>query len=169
MRQAGALGRQVRSARTQVQQLEQAVAREAMLREQYQQVSQAVVGIQEALPAEEQLPLVIERLSHLARQTQVRIHTIFPQRPTNGHRAREREKAPSGPSTYQDFRIEIDAAAGYHQLGVFLSQIESETQPIRLASLRILTDPKDPRRHRVHLVIRCYFAASGVPAVGASS
>ena len=160
---AGAdLGRQVRSAREQLSVLEDAVAKEAGLREQQQHVSQVVESLRAQLPTEEEVPAVIEHLSDLASQTGVKIQAIFPQRSVDTlapNRARGQEnKTGSEPLVYTAIPIQIDALAGYHQLGAFLSLVETSDRPMEVITLRIAANQKEAKRHTIKMLLRLYFA-----------
>ena len=171
-RQAAEFGRQVRSAREQVRTLETATAHVDALREQVHQVTETVTSLKAALPSEEELPEVIALLSDLARQARVKIETVFPRRPEGApESARSKSKKAAAPApSYKDMLIEIDAAAGYHAIGTFLSLVESGPKPIHVSSLRIAADPRDPEHHRIKLLLRSYFGAGPAgPGSGASS
>ena len=160
MREAMSRGREVRSAREQLKVLEAATANEAALREQYREVSQTVESLRRLLSSEEELPAVIERVSGLATETGVRIQAIFPQRPVETAGAgtpSQQGAAASASLVYKEIPIQVDALTGYHQLGAFLSQVESGEKPTRVSNLRIAGNQKDLRRHSVKLVLRSYF------------
>ena len=156
---------QIASSKQRVQMLEMATANEAALRQQHRQVESAVLALKRTLPAEQQLPAVIERLSDLASQAGVKIQTIFPQRSGDeaAPAAPPKTPAPAGPVVYKDVLIEIDAVAGFHQLGTFLGLIESGDDPMQVASLKIQTDPRGVKRPQIKLVIKTYFAAESMP------
>lgn len=160
------LGEQVSTARQRVGILERSTSNEAALREQYRQLEETVKFSRTRLPGEEELPAVIELLSDLAGRSQVKIQTIFPQRSLMP------DPAAATAAVYKDVLIQIDALAGYHQLGTFLGLVEAHAKPMRVASLRIATNPKEPKRQFVKLLIRAYFsgttdqAAEGRPGAG---
>ena len=150
----------IRSARTLLQNTEQAIAHEPQLRTQLEQLTLDMKALHEAMPAEETLPAVIERLSEMANQAGVKIQTVFPQRTISD--SRESSSAPHAATSnlYKEIPIQIDALSGYHQLGVFLSSIERYTQPMRLKNLRITSNAKESKRHNVKMVVVAYFATS---------
>ena len=164
MQEAAELSRQVRSAKEELKTLEMATANEAALREQHRQVQETVASLRKMLPAEEELPAVIEHLSDLANQSQLKIQTIFPQR--SAEETSGPAGGPSPPSVYKDVLIQIDALGGYHQLGMFLSLVESGEKPMELSTLKISGDPKESKRHRIKLLVRSYFATGGSVAAG---
>lgn len=155
------VGQDARTASITLQHVEQTLAQEPQLRNEFRALSETTATLRASLPSEEELPSSIELLSDLANQTGVKIQTIFPQR------SLDRSVAPNlAPAStlgqaglYKEIPIQIDALAGFHQLGSFLSRVESGSQSIQLSSLRISGNPKEPRRHHVRLVLLVYFAA----------
>ena len=168
MREGRRLGEQVRAARDQVRALELSTMNEAALREQHRQVQETVASLRSLLPAETELPRVIELLSDLAGRSQVKIQTIFPQRPAEEPGAPKAPSAQAGsvPAVHKDVLIQVDALAGYHQLGTFLSLVELEDKPMQVASLLIEPDLRESKRFRIKLVIQSYFATSDAVAIG---
>ncbi len=166
-REMASLGQRVRDARQQVRALEAVVVNEPALRAQYAQWDEKVTVLRSLLPPRDEESVVLERLSNLARQTQVKIQAIFPQRSKDEQAGSTKPAATSQessstvePAVYEDVLIQIDASAGYHQLGTFLSLVESEGRPMRVSSLRIVANPKEFKRHNVKLLIRAYFSTS---------
>ena len=161
--EAGNLGQQVQTARQRLATLGAIVANEGSLRTQYTQWNEKVKSLRVFLPAQEELPAVIERLSALANQTQVKIETIFPQRSlgdqkkTNVNPGKGKPSQPS-PSAYEEVLIQVEALAGYHQLGAFLSAVESGDKLVRVSSLRMVGNPREPKHHHIKLLLRAYFA-----------
>ena len=163
------LGRDVKEARTELASLKQATANESGLREQHQQVQEVVSSLRGLLPAEEELPSVIEFLSDLARQTQVKIQTVFPQRPLGDLemlKGRDATQKPDAPDVYKEIPVQIDAQGSFHQLGTFLSLVESSDKPMDVSSLRISSNPKDARWHTINMTILTYFVKDEGAAVG---
>jgi len=157
-REMASLGQRVRSARQQVRALEAVVVNEPALRAQYAQWDEKVSVLRSLLPPRDEESVILERLSNLARQTQVKIQAIFPQRSKDEQAGKPSSNAE--PAVYEDVLIQIDASAGYHQLGAFLGLVESEGSPMRVSSLRIVANPKEFKRHNVKLLIRAYFSTS---------
>ena len=129
MNEAATLDETVRLAKDRLRALEAVTANETAIRDQHRQVSDTVKSLRSLLPAEEELPSIIELLSDLASQAQVKIQTIFPQRPVVSAKEPSQDLATTGasaePLVYKDVMIQIDAVGGYHQLGTLLNFIES--------------------------------------------
>ena len=153
-----------RVAKGQLREIEQAFTQEPQLRRQRLQLEQQVARLRAAIPTEEELPAVIERLMELAGQTGVKLQLIVPQRPlTNAAQTTGR----SGVPPYTEIPIQLDALAGFHQLGAFLSRVEQGEHPMQLRSLRISKNPKLLRRQVVKMTLATYLLSSplsGKPA-----
>jgi Tfp pilus assembly protein PilO len=161
-KQVSQLRDQLKSAKDQLRVLEITTSNEASLRKQQQELEDAVADMRKLLPAEDQEDQVIKLLSDLAGQSQVKIQSIFPQRaardlkelnPKDGD-----DKTPQAPIVYKKVLIQIDALSGFHQLGRFISLVETGDKPMQVHSLRVTSDPKEPKRHHVKLLIESYFA-----------
>lgn len=156
--------------------LENSTAKETALRRQLAQLQQVVERLQKTLPVEDDLPVVIEFLSSLASQTNVRVQTIFPQRMLTPDNVVEDIKKRRGLSDneevgevyYKEVPIQIDVLAGYHQIGMFLSMMENSGRPLRLVSLRISGNPRELKRHIAQVVIQSYFKAEVVEKAAAN-
>ena len=173
MREVGQLTQQVREAREQLKLLEVATSNEDALREQHRQLEETVLILRKLLPGEEELPAVIELVSDMASQAQVKIQTIFPQRPVaeaagdKTDKDENRDAGPKQPEVYKNVLIQIDALASFHQLGTFLSLVEQGDKPMQIANLRLIQDPKEMKRLRIKLLLQSYFAPSEGTGAGA--
>ena len=163
-RKASSLEQEVRAARERLGGLEAATANQEALQAQYLQVEQAVVSLRKSLPRESELPAVLEVLSDLAAKANVKIQTIFPERALSASKA----SSDSDPAVYKEIPIQIDALAGYHELGLFLNQMEVGDKPMQVLSLRITSNSKDPKRHQINLLLRAYFAIAQESAKNAT-
>lgn len=170
-REAANVGRGVRAAQEKLRALEAATANEVVLKEQYRQVDDTVHSLRTAMPIEAELPSVMEFLSSLASKTNVKIQTIFPKRQSGLMQPQALQQQPKDSrkdeeAVYKEIPIQIDALAGYHELGTFLSLLETGERPMQVASLRISGNPKESRRHQINLVIQSYFAVVDETATG---
>jgi len=152
---------------TQLHQIRELLAQEPQLRQEQAQLTQALDALRPALPKEEDLPATIQALSEAASQSGVRIQTIVPQRSVETFRpaAPAAKKtgtpaAPPSPPLYRQIPIQIDAAAGFHQLGAFVTRMESGPQALRVSTLRVTSEKaKELRRHQITLTVLGSFSA----------
>ena len=158
-REAARLDQSVKTQRSQLAILERVTSQEGTLRKRESDLQEAILAYRIGLPSEEELPNVMQFLSDTASQTNVTIQAIFPQKGTEdkdkdkGKDDKDKKDMPVG---YKQVPIQIDAVAGYHQLGTFLSHVESSPHPVQVISLKVSENPKDPKRHLVRLVIQTY-------------
>ena len=87
-------------------------------------------------------------------------------RPSAGTSKTKAAAAVAGPLPYRGIPIQIDALAGFHQVGAFVSQMEGGDQAMRLRQCRINANSKDLRRHQVRITMVGYFMTQ--PETGAS-
>ncbi|MBI4322675.1 MAG: type 4a pilus biogenesis protein PilO [Candidatus Omnitrophica bacterium] len=144
---------QVRLAKQQLRDIEQALIQEPQLQQQRRQLEDRMARLRTTVLTEDELPTMIEQLTDLAGQTGVKIQLISPQRAF---------PASLSPDAYKEIPIQIEALAGFHQLGTFLSRVELGTQPMQVRTLRISENPKLLRRHLVKLTLLAYAMSSAL-------
>jgi Tfp pilus assembly protein PilO len=154
----------------QLHQIRELLAQEPQLRQEQAQLTQALDALRPALPKEEDLPSTLQALSEAASQSGVRIQTIVPQRSVEtfgpaAAPAAKKTRAPAAspsPPLYRQIPIQIDAAAGFHQLGAFVTRMESGPQALRVTTLRVTSEKaKEFRRHQITLTVLGSFSAEG--------
>ncbi|MBI4354348.1 MAG: type 4a pilus biogenesis protein PilO [Candidatus Omnitrophica bacterium] len=146
------LSREVHEVSRQVQQMEQVVAQATNVQHDYTELQDRVAQLRGRLPSEDQLPAVLEWLSAVASETGVRILSIFPQRSSQPFKP----AMPASPELYKSVAIEIDALSGFHQLGMFLSRVESGDRAVEVKQLQISQSERELRRHKVKLILLTY-------------
>ena len=159
---ASTIEQKIRSGDTELQRVQQALAQEPKLQREQEDLTESMRALRTVMPAEQELASVIEQISGMATRAGVKIQTIFPQRSLESFKvvAGLDEKRSQRSKLFKEIPIQINALAGYHQLGAFLSRVEQGKQPMYLKSLRITTNPKELRRHTIEVVIIAYFAAA---------
>ena len=165
LKRVSGLGTQVKTSALQLQQTQEAIAKEGPARQEHDRLRTKLDELHTHFPPEEALPSVIKTLSDLATQSGVKIQTIFPQRGENPLELLKKDKpapnaASKAPDLYTEIPIQLDAVAGFHELGMFLSRVESGAQPMQLRSLRVQANSSEIKRHDVKIVIAVYFLAT---------
>lgn len=172
------LGQEVAAAGKQLREIREAVAQEPPLRQEQARLSQALEALRVALPSEEDLPTMIQVLSEAASQSGVRIQTIAPQRsvetfgavPSPSKKSSKKDHLPPAsppPTLYRQIPIQVDAVAGFHQLGMFVSRMESGPQAIRVTKLHVSSEKsKALRLHQIKLTVLGYFSVLPMGAEG---
>lgn len=102
------------------------------------------------LPAEEEIPSLLERLSAMAKSSGVKILSITPV-PVSAKSEKARKE-----KIYREVPIAISAKSSYHELGRFLSQLENAESFMRVADIDIKHDKTSPKKHSIELLIMTY-------------
>ena len=95
----------------------------------------------------DQTPALLENLSKEAQRTGVRIMSLEPS---------DAQKIPGSKSDYRPVPLQLKAHAGTHELGAFLSNLETGSTFFRVTNLRIAEDPTNERKHLVELTMDAY-------------
>ena len=184
IRQTVTVKQALATTRQQVSLAQLMIANEPNLREQHRRLTESVANLRLLLTTEEEIPSLIKLLSDLASQANVKIQTISPLREEGEHPFQDspavaidpmamaaaamtpvagqipgQPGVPQPPSLYREVPIQIEAVAGYHQLGVFLELMETAEKPLLLTSLHIAQDEKELKRHPIELTLHTYVAA----------
>lgn len=100
------------------------------------------------LPAEQEIPALLEGLSKMAKDSAVKIIAITPILP--------QENEAGANNIYQELPILINAKSGYHELGSFLSKLENADRFMMVADISVKSDSAAPKKHNVELLILTY-------------
>jgi Tfp pilus assembly protein PilO len=96
---------------------------------------------------ENEIPQLLESVSGLARDNSIRLLQITPVKSRDA-------KAPAA-QQYVLLTLKLDMIAGYHELGLFLNQLESGSHPVFADDFRIA--PGDDYQHqRISLSLKTY-------------
>lgn len=100
-------------------------------------------------PEKEEVPKLLEELSHMAIASNMKIIGIKP--------LSKGEATPAGKGfSYREIPIEIEARSGYHELGQFLQRLECGERFIMVKDLSVQSDNRSPKRHNVQLITSTY-------------
>ncbi len=102
-----------------------------------------------------EIPWVIEEISRLANQQDVKLFQIKP--------SRSLAKAKSIPrfipaDRYSPVQIDLEISAGYHQLGRFLSELENHAVFLEIQELDIKQSQRCPFEHKIKLKLKTLVA-----------
>ncbi|MFH1799009.1 MAG: type 4a pilus biogenesis protein PilO [Candidatus Omnitrophota bacterium] len=103
----------------------------------------------QGIPDQKDLPEFLEELSSVAESSNVKILSITP----SDLKPLVKE---SGSAYYREIPIVITAKSGYHELGYFISDLETSKRFITIAGLRMRYNPKTPRKHDVKMILKTY-------------
>ncbi len=157
---------QITQARQQLGILQAVTVREPQLHQQHRDLLQSVRSWRERLPRAGETSSVIEHISEFAAQAGVKVLSIVPL--TDASAPVAASKPASAKPPYYTVPIQMEAMAGYHQLGRFVDLIEGTSTPMQIVSLRVAGNLKDSARHRVRLMIQAYVASESLGDEAAS-
>ena len=105
------------------------------------------------LPAEKEIPDLLEDLSSIAKSSNVKIVGITPV-------VSKEEKVQKG-QIYKEIPILISAKSGYHELGDFLSKLENSDRFMKVVDIGIKATGSSPTKHDVELMVLTYVLLKG--------
>ena len=117
------------------------------LKKQADQYRDKIDSYERMLPVEQEVPKLLENLSGMAKESGVKIVGITPLQ----------SKQEGGPEQiYQEIPILISAKSGYHELGKFLSGLESSDRFMKVADIHVKENKSTPKKHDVELLVLTY-------------
>lgn len=105
------------------------------------------------LPAEQEIPTLLENLSNMAKSSGVKIESIMPV-------ARKEDKNKTS-QVYQEIPILITAKSGYHELGNFIAKLEGAERFMKIVDIDMRSVKVTPKRHDVELLVLTYILVGG--------
>ena len=119
---------------------------EAKIREKWESTRQELADNEKGFEVSEQLPTLLENLSKLATESGVRITSLKP------------VEAPPlpGKRLYFSVPIEIKATAATHELGNFVSKLETAVTFFKITDLKISANTADERKHSIEMMVETY-------------
>lgn len=102
--------------------------------------------------SEEEMPLLLQRISDLANKNKVSITQI---KPSQEVKAKEK-KASTGAVKFSPVLITLDLSGGYHNLGNFLSDLENMEEFVAAEEMKITRALSDYVTENVNLVLKAY-------------
>lgn len=109
-------------------------------------------------PPEEQLPELLEVVAKAARGSQVHLLSVKPKQ--------DFSQLSPGPTGYLELPVQVEASAGFHQIGMFLDALEQSENLVQVRELSIQEDPRDLWNHQLSLVLTMYLAAPAPKPAG---
>jgi len=100
------------------------------------------------LPAKQEIPALLESLSSMAKNSDVKIVGIMPV-------VGKGDKVKKG-QIYKEIPILINAQSGYHELGKFLSNMENADRFMKVSDIQIKSNSQIPRKHDVEILVLTY-------------
>ncbi len=135
-----------------IDQLNSRVKKLDVLSKKTQKLRMEVDIYSKGIPAQKDIPQLLEELSIVAKSSGVKILSITPSK-LETVKAGKKAKA-----YYREMPITITAQSGYHQLGSFISSLEEGKRFVTIEQLRIQGDASFLRNHKVKMVLKTYVA-----------
>jgi len=116
-----------------------------------EECSQKVESYEKKLPAEQEIPALLENLSDMAKDSNIKIVSIVPAMPylKDG-------KTGKKSLIYREIPILITAKSSYHELGHFLNNLENADRFMKVVDIDIKANKANPKKHDVELMICTY-------------
>jgi type IV pilus assembly protein PilO len=105
-----------------------------------------VTYYEKMLPAEREIPSLLENLSDMAKRSNVKIIGITPTVTVDDKEG----------MIYQELPIIINARSGFHELGRFLASLEYSERFIKIADIDIKANSSNPKKHDVDILLLTY-------------
>ena len=118
-------------------------------KERISQLKEKINYYEKKLPGEKEIPTILKYLSEAAKKMDVRITEIKPLK-------LEQEKSKDAKLFYYETPILLNAECGYHQLGRFLSKLESADRFMKIDDIKIVASPHKANIHHVRLTVLTY-------------
>lgn len=120
---------------------------------------QEILGqYEKKLSKEKEVPVLLENLSKIAKNSRVKILSITPLEPARAARIKDKGKKEG---VCQEIPIRISAMSGYHELGTFINTLERDKRYMRVSDLKIKANRSSSKRHNVEFVVYAYTFKSG--------
>ncbi|MCQ9208018.1 MAG: type 4a pilus biogenesis protein PilO [Omnitrophica bacterium] len=104
---------------------------------------------EQKLQAPAEMPQILKELNQMAERLKVKIVSVNPLE-------REETVLPGSEEFLLETPLRIKLQCGYHQLGVFINQIENSTRLMKISELKISSDSRDIWTQQVELVVTNY-------------
>lgn len=153
--QAAGLSRsmgQIKKIRADLKAAEANIARVGSFKKSITAYDEKVGRYEKTLPTEQGIPRLLEDLSNMARESNMKIVGIVPVAKED-----DRQRA----RTYQEIPIMISAKSGYHELGRFLAGLENSDRFMKVADIQIKSNRGAPKKHDVELLVSTYVLLEG--------
>lgn len=129
---------------------EESIARLGAFRKNIEAYKTKVDFYEKRLPGEQEIPSLLENLSAMAKNANIKIIGIMPAPVTPKEGAAKRDRI------YKEIPIVITAKSGYHELGIFLNNLENADRFMKVVDIDIKANRAMPVKHDVELIVCTY-------------
>jgi type IV pilus assembly protein PilO len=128
------------------------MAEKDTLKKKAQDYNEKIEVYEKKLPAQQEIPRLLEDLSKMARNANITIIGITPVI-LKGQKEKKVQ-------VYQEIPILITAKSSYHEFGHFLSNLENGDRFIKVVDISIKANATAPKKHDVELMVYTYVLPS---------
>lgn len=114
---------------------------------QVRNIQLEIDAIHKYIRSESEIPMVLESISRLATQYDIRIDQLMPLKSTM------RELVRTEDGVYLAISISIKAQGGFHNLGQFLGHMENEKMFLTMQQLECTGNPENTKVHDINLIL----------------
>ncbi len=139
---------EVRKIRSEIKVSERDISGVDNLKKQVAQYHSKIESYERMLPIEQEVPKLLEELSDMAKSSNVKIIGITS--------VQSKQEVDAQTQIYREIPILINAGSGYHELGKFLSRLESANRFMKVADIKIKESNMALKRHDVELLVLTY-------------
>ena len=143
----------VQAFRTDIKNVSNDLLFEDNLKKQIQTLQVKLDEYGKKLSREKEIPMLLENLSSMARNSNVKIQSITP---LSKRRTRENDSLDKGERVYQEVPIAITAQSGYHELGDLISRLESDERFMQVSDMEIKASKSNPAKHDIEFLVYIY-------------
>jgi len=140
---------EIGSMKTDMRNTKRDIGYEDILLNRLSSVEGKIANYERKLPAEQEIPMLLESVSDIARDSYVKILGI---RPVPFRGAVQKDQS----EVYQEIPILISAKSGYHQLATFINNLENEDRFMEVSDIKIKSSRTTPKIHDVELIVSTY-------------
>ena len=130
------------------------IAEKGKLKDKAEEYDRKIELYEKKLPAQQEIPALLENLSKMAKNANI---TIIGITPAASKTAKEKKNQNQ---VYKEIPILIKAKSGYHELGRFLNNLENADRFMKVTDISIKANAALPKKHDVQLMVYTY-ALSG--------
>jgi len=128
------------------------LSKEQEIKKRLEKLKKEAVFIKDQIIFEEGISDLIDRVSKMANKTDVKIIKIFPLKDPKA-----KELLNSDLGRFYPLILSLELSSGYHQLGKFLSLLESYERFLKTEEISIIGETSDLSHHRVKLTLWTFF------------
>jgi Tfp pilus assembly protein PilO len=131
------------------------IARMGQYRQNSQNLQKDIVQLNLLIKTKEEVPLILENISRMANENDVKIDQIMPMTTTS------EPIMVNSDGKYYSIPISIEARSGYHEFGKFMNQMETEGVFFKMYEFKMASRGESLKQHFVHMIMDTIIVEKG--------